>query len=67
VSKPVQEGRICRWLFLFQESDFDVIVKPGKTNVRLDHLSKIEIRGFVVSLDDQLPNSELFKVEAMFD
>jgi len=28
---------------LFQEYDFEVIVKPGKLNVGLDHLSQIEI------------------------
>jgi hypothetical protein len=29
VNKPVLGGRICRWLLLFQEFDFEVIVKPG--------------------------------------
>ena len=28
VNKPVFGGRICRWLLLFQEYDFEVIVKP---------------------------------------
>jgi hypothetical protein len=32
----------CRWLFLFQEFDFEVVVKPGKHNVGPDHLSWIE-------------------------
>ena len=35
VNKPVLEGKICRWLLLFQEYDFEVIVKPGRS----DHLS----------------------------
>jgi hypothetical protein len=39
VNKPVLEGRICRWLFLFQEFSFEVIVKPGKLHVGPDHLS----------------------------
>jgi hypothetical protein len=30
VNKPILEGRICRWLFLFQEFSFEVIVKPGR-------------------------------------
>jgi hypothetical protein len=30
VNKPVLEGRICRWLLLFQEFSFEVIVKPGR-------------------------------------
>jgi hypothetical protein len=32
VNKLVLGGRICRWLLLFQEFDFEVIVKPGKLN-----------------------------------
>ena len=28
VNKPMLGGRICRWLLLFQEYDFEVIVKP---------------------------------------
>ena len=29
VNKLVLGGQICRWLFLFQEYDFEVVVKPG--------------------------------------
>jgi hypothetical protein len=29
VNKPVLEGRICRWLLLFQEFSFEVIIKLG--------------------------------------
>jgi hypothetical protein len=32
VNKPVLGGRICQWLLLFQEFNFEVIVKPGKLN-----------------------------------
>ena len=32
VNKPVLGGDICRWLLLFQEYDFEVIVKPGRLN-----------------------------------
>jgi hypothetical protein len=41
VNKLVLGGRICRWLLLFQEFDFEVIVKPGKLNARPDHLSRV--------------------------
>jgi hypothetical protein len=41
VNKPVLGGRICRWLLLFQEFDFEVIVKPGKLNAGPDHLSRV--------------------------
>ena len=29
VNKPVLGVRIYRWLILFQEYDFEVVVKPG--------------------------------------
>jgi len=29
VNKPMLSGHICRWLLLFQEYDFKVIVNPG--------------------------------------
>jgi len=32
VKNPVLWGRICRWLLLFQEYNFEVFVKPGKLN-----------------------------------
>ena len=33
VNKPILGGRICCWFLLFQEYDFEVIVKPSKLNV----------------------------------
>ena len=39
VNYPVLRGHICRWLLLFQEYDFEVVVKPGRLNAGLDHLS----------------------------
>jgi hypothetical protein len=38
VNKPMLVGGICRWLLLFQEFDFEVIVKPGMLNAGPDHL-----------------------------
>jgi hypothetical protein len=42
VNKPVLEGRICRWLPLFQEFSFEVVIKPRRCNVGPDHLSRLE-------------------------
>jgi len=42
VNKPMLGGRICQWLLLFQEYDFEVVVKPGSLNAGPDHLSLIE-------------------------
>jgi hypothetical protein len=41
VNKPMLGGRICRWLLLFQEFDFEIIVKPEKLNAGPDHLSRV--------------------------
>ena len=38
VNKLLLWGEICRWLLLFQEFDFEVIVKPGRLNVGPNHL-----------------------------
>jgi hypothetical protein len=42
VNKPVLGGRICRWLLLFQEYDFEIIVNLGRMNKGQDHLSRLE-------------------------
>jgi hypothetical protein len=64
VNKPVHQGKICRWLLLFQEFEFDVIIRPGKKNVRPDHLSRLETREDLTGIDDDLPDAHLFRVEA---
>ena len=38
VNKPVLGSKIFRWLLLFQEFDFEIIVKPGRLNSGPDHL-----------------------------
>ena len=35
--------RICHWLLLFQEYDFELILKPTKVKVGPDHLSRITL------------------------
>jgi hypothetical protein len=65
VNKLVLEGRICRWFLLFQELNFEVKVKPRKMNSWIDQLSRIETREFGGLLDDQLLDSELFRIEAV--
>lgn len=67
VNKPMLGGRICQWLLLFQEFDFEVIVKPGKQNVGPDHLSQIQSREGVGTIGGALPNAQLFRIEAMQD
>jgi hypothetical protein len=54
VNKPVFGGRICRWILLFQEYDFEIIVKPRRMNKGLDHLSRVEHGEESTSLEDAL-------------
>ena len=62
VNKLVSGGRIYRWLLLFQEYDFEVIVKPSKLNADPDHLSKLESCEEGGNLNDSLPDAQLFSV-----
>ena len=43
VNKPLHHGRISHWLLLFQEFEFEVVVRLGEVNVGADHLSRIDI------------------------
>ena len=62
VNKPVLWGKICRWLLLFQEFDFEIIVKPGRLNAGPNHLSQIETGEERTNIEDGLPNAQLFRV-----
>ena len=44
-----------------------MIVKPGRLNVGPDHLSRLETGENDGSLDDQLLDADLFRVEAVPD
>lgn len=65
VSKPLHCGRICRWFLLFQEFEFEVDVQLGHTNIRPNHLSRIQTSGEPLSINDDLLDAHLFKVKAI--
>ena len=65
VNKPLHHGRICRWLLLFQEFEFEVVVRPGKLNVGPDHLSRINTGEESTGVEDNLPDTHLFRIEAV--
>jgi len=67
VKNPVLGGRICWWFLLFQEYDFEVIVKPGKLNTDPDHLSRLESWEEGGNLDDNLPDAQLFSIRMVDD
>lgn len=62
VNKPMLGGRICRWLLLFQEYEFEVIVSPRKLNTGPDNLSRLKSGEEGGNLDDGLPDTQLFSI-----
>jgi hypothetical protein len=62
VNKPMLEGRICIWLLLFQEFDFEVVVKLGRLNAWTDHLSRITNGEEPNNLEENFPNAKIFSV-----
>jgi hypothetical protein len=60
-------GRICIWLLLFQENEFEVIMKPMKFNLGLDHLSCILSIEDARNLDEILPDTHLFAIYMVDD
>jgi hypothetical protein len=67
VNKPVLGGRICKWLLLFQEYDFDIIVKPWRMNKGPDHLSRLEHGEEMTILEDALPDAQLLAIRNIDD
>jgi hypothetical protein len=67
VNKPVLGGRICSWLLLFQEYDFEIIVKQGRMNKGPDHLSRLEHGEELTSLEDALPDAQLLAIRNIVD
>jgi hypothetical protein len=57
VNKLVLGGRICRWLLLFQEYDFEIVVNRGRMNKGHDHLSRLEHGEEPTSLEETLPDA----------
>ena len=67
VNKPVLGGRIYRWFLLFQEFDFEIVVKPGRLNADPDHLSCVVNGEEPTNIDDGFSNAQLFRVDVAND
>jgi hypothetical protein len=65
VNKHVLEGIICRWLLRFQEFSFEVIINIGRCNIGPDHMFRLESGESGRVVDDQLPDANFFRVEAI--
>ena len=60
-------GNICCWLLLFQEFDFEIVVKPGRLNTEPDHLLRLETWEEMTNLEDALLDAKLFAVKMVKD
>ena len=60
-------GNIYRWLLLFQEFDFEIIVYPRQLNAGPNHLSHIETGEEPTNIDDGFTDVQLFQVEIADD
>jgi hypothetical protein len=66
-NKPLLGGRVCVWLLLFQEYDFEIVVKPGRINKGLDHLSRLEHGEDPTSLEDTLLDAQFMAIRRVDD
>jgi hypothetical protein len=67
VKKPVLGERIFIWLLLFQEYDFEIIVKLGRMNKGPDHLSRLQHGEEPTSLEDTLLDAQLLAIRNIDD
>jgi hypothetical protein len=66
-NKPVLGGIICRWLLLFQEYDFEIVVNPRRMNKGLDHLSRLEHGEEPTSLEYTLSDAHILAIRNIDD
>jgi hypothetical protein len=62
MNKPVTNGRVMRWILLLQEFNVTIVDRPGKENIVVDFLSRIQNKGDVVPIDVSFPDEQLFVV-----
>ena len=52
-------------MLLFQEFEFEVVVRAGKLNADPDHLSRIDTREELTRVEDDLLDANIFWIEAV--
>jgi hypothetical protein len=67
VNKPVLGRWICRWILLFKEYDFEIIVNPRRMNKGPDHLSRLEHGEEPTSLEDTMSDAQLLAIRNIDD
>ena len=63
VNEPCNIGRIVRWFLILLELDFIMVVKKGKTHLRVDHLSRLTNGEKPERINDKLLETYLFTIE----
>jgi hypothetical protein len=64
MNKPITNARVARWLLLLQEFDITIVDRPGKENVVVDFLSRLNINDDNSLVDDSFPDEHLFVVSS---
>lgn len=64
MNKPTISGRLARWLLLLQEFDITIIDKPGRANVIVDFLSRLQSTTSLKVIDDYFLDENLFSIVA---
>lgn len=52
---------------MFQEYEFEFVVKPGRLNARLDHLSRLETGEEPTNIEDNILDAHLFAIRIVDD
>ena len=66
MNKPDVNARIIRWLLLLQQFDLTIVDKPGKENVVVDFLCRMNLpAGEEGMADDQLLDENLFAISVL--
>ena len=66
MNKPEVNARIIRWLHLLQQFDLTIVDKPGKENVVVDFLSRLDLPvGEEGAVDDQMLDEHLFAISVL--
>lgn len=66
MNKPDVNARIIIWLLLLQQFDLTIVDNPGKENVVVDFLSRLDFPiGEEGIVDDQMPDEHLFAISVL--
>eukprot|EP00253_Pinus_taeda_P003292 PITA_03292 len=66
MNKPDVNAHVIRWLLLLQQFELTIFDMPGKENVVVDFLSRLDLpTGEEGTVDDQMPDEHLFAISIL--